>query len=110
MRQLIAEEIRANEDKYCEAILGKPNDEYCEWILKPESWGGAIEIAALSSHYGLEIAVVDTQSAVINKFGEDRDYEYRVFLIFDGIHYDPLYREPLEVQLDLSIHINVSMY
>lgn len=26
--------------KYSEAFLGKPNEEYCAWILDPEKWGG----------------------------------------------------------------------
>ncbi|CAH1405302.1 unnamed protein product [Nezara viridula] len=96
MRQIIAEQVASNEDQYSEAILGKPNKDYCQWILKPESWGGAIELAVLSSFYGIEIAVIDTMNGVINRFGEDKSYDYRVFLIFDGIHYDPLYREPIE--------------
>lgn len=96
MRKIIAEQVASDEDKFSEAILGKPNKEYCKWILKSESWGGAIELAALSNYYGIEIAVVDTMNGVINRFGEDRNYDYRVFLIFDGIHYDPLYREPIE--------------
>lgn len=45
----------------------------------------------------MEIAVVDTINAIINRFGEDQLYDHRVFLIFDGIHYDPLYLEPFEV-------------
>ncbi|KAL1132747.1 hypothetical protein AAG570_010699 [Ranatra chinensis] len=96
MRQIIADQVSKDDENYSEAILGKPNKEYCKWILKPESWGGAIELAVLSHFYGIEIAVVDTMNTVINRFGEDKNYEYRVFLIFDGIHYDPLYRETLE--------------
>ncbi|XP_046683946.1 ubiquitin thioesterase OTU1 [Homalodisca vitripennis] len=96
MRQVIAGELASDPDKYNEAFLGRPNAEYCNWIKKPESWGGAIELAILSKFYGLEIAVVDTINAIINRFGEDQSYSHRVFLIFDGIHYDPLYLEPLE--------------
>ncbi|XP_063227625.1 ubiquitin thioesterase Otu1 [Bacillus rossius redtenbacheri] len=96
MRQIIAETVSGDKDNYSEAILGKPNPEYCQWILKPESWGGAIELSILSNFYGLEIAVVDTLNAIINRFGEDHSYAHRVFLMFDGIHYDPLYLEPLE--------------
>jgi ubiquitin thioesterase OTU1 len=97
MRQIIAESVSNDPDNYSEAILGKPNREYCRWILKPDSWGGAIELAVLSNFYGLEIAVVDTLNAIINRFGEDQHYAQRVFLMFDGIHYDPLYLEPFEV-------------
>lgn len=64
--------------------------------MKPESWGGAIEVSILSEFYGIEIAVVDTQNAIINRFGEDKKYGSRVFLLFDGIHYDPLFMESFE--------------
>lgn len=97
MREIIAEVVSKDTDAYSEAILGKPNDEYCRWILKSDSWGGAIELAVLSNYYGIEMAVVDTLNAIINRFGEDQRYAHRVFLLFDGIHYDPLYLEPLEV-------------
>lgn len=96
MRQIIAEVVSNDEDNYSEAILGKPNKDYCDWIQKPDSWGGAIELSVLCKVYGLEIAVVDTMNAIINRFGEDQFYDHRVFLLFDGIHYDPLYLEPVE--------------
>lgn len=98
MRQLIAETVSKDPENYSEAILGKPNADYCKWIQDDKSWGGAIELAVLSNHYGIEIAVVDTINAIINRFGEDQQYPHRVLLLFDGIHYDPLYLEPLEVR------------
>lgn len=93
MRHIIAQEVAANPQEYNDAVLGKSNSEYCTWIQKPDSWGGAIEVAILSSYYGIEIDVVDIQNAIINRFGEDKNYGLRVFLLFDGIHYDPLYME-----------------
>lgn len=93
MRQIIAMEVASDHETYNEAMLGKPNDEYCVWIQQPSSWGGAIEVAILSRFYGLEMAVVDTLNAIINRFGEDKNYGQRVFLLFDGVHYDPLYLE-----------------
>lgn len=93
MRQIIAMEVASDLDAYSEAMLGKPNAEYCAWIQQPSSWGGAIEVAILSHFYGLEMAVVDTLNAIINRFGEDKNYGQRVFLLFDGVHYDPLYLE-----------------
>ncbi|KAI4460374.1 hiv-induced protein-7-like protease [Holotrichia oblita] len=59
--------------------------------------GGAIELSILANYYGVEIAVADTINAIINRFGEDQNFSHRVFLLFDGIHYDPLYLEPFEV-------------
>lgn len=97
MREIIANAVASDPEEYSEAFLGQPNPEYCKWILKPESWGGAIELSILSKFYGLEIAVIDSINAIINRFGEDQHYPQRVFLIFDGIHYDPLYLEPLDV-------------
>ncbi|XP_072939401.1 ubiquitin thioesterase Otu1 [Epargyreus clarus] len=93
MRQIIAMEVASDCDTYNEGMLGKPNAEYCAWIQQPSSWGGAIEVAILSRFYGLEMAVVDTLNAIINRFGEDKNYGQRVFLLFDGVHYDPLYLE-----------------
>lgn len=103
MREIIANAVASDPVEYSEAFLGRPNHEYCTWILKPESWGGAIELSILSKFYGLEIAVIDSINAIINRFGEDQHYAQRVFLIFDGIHYDPLYLEPLDVSIILYI-------
>lgn len=93
MRQIIAATVNGNKQEYNEGILGRPNDEYCAWILQPESWGGAIEVSILSAYHGIEFDVVDITNAIINRFGEDRNYGMRAFLLFDGIHYDPLYLE-----------------
>ncbi|KAJ6622856.1 Ubiquitin thioesterase OTU1 [Pseudolycoriella hygida] len=95
MRQIIAQHVANDKESYNEAILGKPNQDYCTWIQKPETWGGAIEVSILSNFYGLEIAVVDITNGIINRFGEDKNFGTRVYLLFDGIHYDPLYLESL---------------
>lgn len=97
MRELVANVIASQPEEYNDAILGKPNEEYCKWILKANSWGGAIELAVLSNHYGFEIAVCNSTTGKINIFGEDKQYDQRVFLLFDGIHYDPLYMDFSEV-------------
>lgn len=99
LRKLVAETILNERHNYDEAILGKPLEQYCSWIQNDTSWGGAIELAILSNFYGIEIAVVDTVNAIINRFGEDQNYPLRVFLMFDGIHYDPLFLEPFDVSV-----------
>lgn len=99
MRNIIAETVSRDPETYSDAILGKANSEYCKWIKDDKSWGGGIEISILSSYYGIEIAVVDIVNAIINRFGEDQNYGQRVFLLFDGIHYDPLYLESTSVSL-----------
>lgn len=97
MREVIAKHVENDKETYNEAILGRPNVEYCIWIQEIDSWGGAIEVSILSSFFGVEIDVVDIQNAIIIRFGEDKNYGMRVFLLFDGIHYDPLYLESVSV-------------
>ena len=118
MREIVALAVKNQPDQYSEALLGKSSKEYQKWILQvyciltrldnsfkwsfdlqEDSWGGAIELAILSSYYGLEIDVVNTQHSLINKFGEDQEYGQRILLIYDGIHYDPLYLEPFSVSI-----------
>lgn len=98
----MADKIASQAEEYNDAILGKPIKEYCTWILNPNSWGGAIELAVLSDHYGFEIAVVNSMTGVISRFGEDKRYAHRVFLLFDGIHYDPLYMDFFEVVMNVT--------
>ncbi|XP_043932392.1 ubiquitin thioesterase OTU1 [Protopterus annectens] len=90
MRSLIAQIVASDPDSYSEAMLGRSNSNYCDWIRRDDTWGGAIEIAILSKFYSCEICVVDTQTVRIDRFGEDVGYTKRVMLIYDGIHYDPL--------------------
>ncbi|XP_048354603.1 ubiquitin thioesterase OTU1 isoform X1 [Sphaerodactylus townsendi] len=95
MRNLIAQIVASDPESYSEAILGKTNQEYCDWIRRDDTWGGAIEVSILSKFYQCEICVVDTQTVRIDRFGEDAGYAKRVLLIYDGIHYDPLERKIL---------------
>lgn len=93
MRKIIAETVRSDTTFYNEAFLGKKNGDYINWILNDEHWGGAIELFILSNHHSIEIVAVDTQNERLNRFGEDKNYTKRIFLIYDGIHYDALYFE-----------------
>lgn len=95
MRELIAGMVMSDPVTYSTAFLGKSNGDYCSWIMRDDSWGGAIEISILSKYYDTEIDVVDTQTCRIDRFGEDMNYPRRVLIIYDGIHYDPLVMEPL---------------
>lgn len=45
----------------------------------------------LSKYYKTEICVVDIRTGRIDRFGEDCAYSQRVLIIYDGIHFDPLY-------------------
>ena len=56
LRQLVAGVITSQPEQYTAAILGKPNQDYVEWILKDESWGG--KYICVSVHYGLYVQYV----------------------------------------------------
>lgn len=90
LRMLAANIIASDPETYSEAFLGKPNWEYCEWLTKKDHWGGAIELNVFSKHYQIEINAVDVQSGRIDRFGENNSYPNRVFVMYDGIHYDPM--------------------
>lgn len=51
MREYIAKTVKSDPVTFNEAILGRKNSEYCEWIRDSSSWGGSIEIMILSKHY-----------------------------------------------------------
>ena len=47
-RRVIAAEVAGDPETYSEAFLGRPNADYCRWILGSDHWGGAIELSILS--------------------------------------------------------------
>ncbi|XP_051149647.1 OVARIAN TUMOR DOMAIN-containing deubiquitinating enzyme 2 isoform X2 [Andrographis paniculata] len=96
LRQVIAATVASDPEKYSEAFLGKTNEEYCAWILNPEKWGGAIELAILADYYGREIAAYDIQTTRCDLYGQGKNYTERVMLIYDGLHYDALAKSPIE--------------
>ncbi|CAF0871002.1 unnamed protein product [Adineta steineri] len=92
LRNLVATKIESDEITYTDAILGRTNVDYCKWIRRDDSWGGGIELAILTQEYEIEICVINTESGGrIDHFGEDKHFPYRVFLLYDNLHYDPVY-------------------
>ena len=70
LRSIVASEIQADQETYNEAILQKPPDEYCQWIMNPNSWGGYVEIKILAEHFQIEVCAVDVQNGVIQRYSE----------------------------------------
>lgn len=58
-RKIVVSSIVENPLEYNEAILGKIPQDYCNWISKPNSWGGAIELAIFSDYFKTVIVSVD---------------------------------------------------
>eukprot|EP00455_Lapot_gusevi_P000174 TRINITY_DN10072_c0_g1_i1.p1 TRINITY_DN10072_c0_g1~~TRINITY_DN10072_c0_g1_i1.p1 ORF type:complete len:134 (+),score=6.90 TRINITY_DN10072_c0_g1_i1:212-613(+) len=59
-------------------------------------WGGAIELSILSEYYATEICAIDIKTLHMYSYGEDKGYSKRVFVLYDGIHYDALALSPSE--------------
>ena len=51
LRELVAASVLNQPDKYSAAILGKPPQEYVQWIRDPKRWGGSIEIQVLAEYF-----------------------------------------------------------
>ncbi|KAG6586508.1 ubiquitin thioesterase otu1-like protein [Phytophthora cinnamomi] len=94
MRQLIRDTILADQEKYSEVFLGRPVNEYCAWIMDDKSWGGEIELSILSTYFKVEMVVFDVTSMSRLCYGEDQGFTQRMFLLYDGIHYDLVVEAP----------------
>lgn len=90
MREVVASHIRSDPEKYNEVILGRSNDDYCRWITKKDSWGGAIELGILSQYYKIQINCLDIELGQTIKFEPSPDCGRFIVLIYSGIHYDIL--------------------
>lgn len=90
LRQECAEVVLANPQKYDAALLGQPPRDYVDWILRPTSWGGAIELSILSFLYQTEIIALDLESATMQRFGEGENYSLRAFVVYTGKHFDAI--------------------
>ncbi|XP_040578995.1 ubiquitin thioesterase Otu1 [Lepeophtheirus salmonis] len=91
MRTVVVGVIQSQPQQYDAAILGKDPKDYIAWISSSDAWGGAIEAQILAEYFGMEIDVFDTQSGLLTRFGESYKPGQRALIIYDGIHYDPLY-------------------
>ncbi|KAL7420765.1 ubiquitin-specific protease otu1 [Cryptotrichosporon argae] len=89
LRRVVADTIRADPETYSDVMLGQPRERYIATILKPQSWGGAIELSAFANHYKTEISSFDVATGRCDRFGEGQ-YENRCVLVYSGIHYDAL--------------------
>lgn len=93
LRSLVAQTIQNDPTTYSDAVLGRSRDEYCKWINKANSWGGAIEILILANHFDIEICSIDVATGREDRFGEGRPM--RGFIVYSGIHYDAIALTPM---------------
>jgi ubiquitin thioesterase OTU1 len=94
LRSLIAAVVMSDPDTYNDAMLGMTNQAYCNFIMSPDRWGGAIELSILAANFGVEICAIDIKTQIPYMFGENAGYPNRVYLLYGGIHYDALALAP----------------
>ncbi|KAL9092381.1 MAG: hypothetical protein Q9159_000889 [Coniocarpon cinnabarinum] len=92
LRSLVASTIASNPDMYSDAILGKPQEQYCRWIQTDASWGGYIELSILAKHFGTEVSSISVLDGRVDRFNEGA--ERRCILVYSGIHYDAVALSP----------------
>lgn len=88
LRYAAASIIMSDPEKYNEVYLGMPNTEYVQKLSDDNTWGSAQEVAILGEYLGIEIAVVLIQTGEVQRFGQDKSFTERIFLLYDGVHYD----------------------
>lgn len=93
LRHIIAQIVAGDPNLYNPGFLERSNSEYCSWISDNRSWGGAIEVSILANYFQTEIDVIDSETGRIDRFGEDKQFRQRVFLLYSGVHYDPIVLE-----------------
>ena len=95
MRKVVRDTIKKKQKEF-EVMLDREFHEYLEWIMKSTSWGGAIEIMILSKYYKTELCVVNIQSLTHIIYGQESFYDKRIYLLYDGLHYDAIVRNIYE--------------
>lgn len=101
-RELIAGYILSNPEEY-EGLLEKSPQEYSQWIMKDTSWGGEPELIILAKHYNIEICAISVQSCQC--FYYNSAAMKRMFVIYDGIHYDAVARNICEEITDNDVSL-----
>lgn len=90
LRRLAASHMLSYPEEFSEAVLGRPPAAYAESLAGSSTWGGALECRALADALRVQVATADIRTASLMVFGEDRSFARRLYLLYDGIHYDYL--------------------
>jgi ubiquitin thioesterase OTU1 len=102
-RNMIVEYLLNNE--YNEELLDLPKANYINEISNPSKWGGGIELNIFTKIFEIRIGVIDVETNRIDIFGEDQDYDKIIYVVYNGIHYDPLviHDDTMEQKNDITI-------
>lgn len=93
LRKVVVDQMKANAEHWSmlvEATRDQPLQSYCDWIMKPDSWGGDFELSILSEYFQTQIVGMDISNVRSVMFPDEQtnQYKQRIILFYDGIHYD----------------------
>jgi ubiquitin thioesterase OTU1 len=87
-RNIIVEYLLDNE--FDSSLLDQPKDQYIDFIQDTKNWGGALEVKMFSEIFKIKIICIDVKTNITYIYGEDKNYDYCIYLLYNGAHYDPL--------------------
>lgn len=87
-RNIIVEYLLDN--KFDSNLLDQPKPQYIDFIQDIKNWGGALEVKMFSEIFHIQIVCIDVKTNRADIYGEDKNYDKRIYLLYNGIHYDPL--------------------
>lgn len=91
LRRRVVAHMLARPAEYSAAVLGQPPEAYAAQMLGSAAWGGALECRALAELLAVQLAVADIRTAALFVYCEERAFARRMFLLYDGVHYDALF-------------------
>ncbi len=103
-RQIIIDYLL--DDNFDSNLLDEPKDKYIEFIQNPKNWGGALEVKMFSDIFQKQIVCIDVKTNRADIYGEDKNYYQRIYLLYNGIHYDPLVMN-FDITADPSTDITI---
>lgn len=95
IRRECVEAVLSHPEMFNESTMGMNPHEYAVWLSQKDTWGGAIELEVLSFLYQTELIALDLESSSVQRFGSDKGYSVRSFLVFTGNHYDCIAMNPM---------------
>ncbi len=87
-RNIIVEYLLDNE--FDANLLDQPKEQYIDFIQDTKNWGGALEVKMFSEIFRKQIVCIDVKTNRADIYGEDKKYDQRIYLLYNGVHYDPL--------------------
>jgi ubiquitin thioesterase OTU1 len=94
------------DNKFNENLLDQPKDKYIEFIQNPKNWGGALEVRMFCEIFQKQIVCIDVKTNRADIYGEDKKYDQTIYLLYNGVHYDPLVMN-YDISADPSTDITI---